>query len=125
MRREDDEHRPVERPEHPPTEPAGTDPETQARATERQDFDALRRARQARVAKVLVVLAIVVVLIVFVIANAQPVKVNFVFISRHPRLIWVMFACAVLGGIAGYLIGKPGRQVRLHRKGQEPQPGKP
>jgi len=83
---------------------------------------AIRKARQARVAKVLVILAIVVILIIFVIANSQPVKVNFVFVSRHPRLIWVMFACALLGGIAGYLIGKPGRQVRVSRRRKEPRP---
>jgi hypothetical protein len=27
----------------------------------------------------------------------------------------------VLGGIIGYLIGRPGRQVRLHRQTQEPK----
>ena len=76
-------------------------------------------------AKVLVALSIVVVLIIFVIANSQPVKVNFVFLTRHPRLIWVMFACAVLGGLAGYLIGKPGRQVRVPRHGRSQDQPKP
>ena len=71
----------------------------------------LQRARQARVAKVVVALAILVILIIFVIANADPVKVNFVFVTRHPRLIWVMIACAVLGGIVGYLIGRPDRHT--------------
>lgn len=60
-------------------------------------------------------LAIVVILIVFVIANSQPVKVDFVFVTRQPRLIWVMIACAVLGGVAGYLIGRPGKQIHLRK----------
>jgi len=72
-------------------------------------LEALQRQRQERLVKVAVALVIVVILIVFVIANSNPVKVNFVFLTRHPRLIWVMIACAVLGGIAGYLIGRPGR----------------
>ena len=75
---------------------------------ERQ-LKALQRQRQERLVKVAVALAIVVILIIFVIANSDPVKVNFVFVTRHPRLIWVMIACAVLGGVAGYLIGRPGR----------------
>ncbi len=53
----------------------------------------IQRARRARVAKVLVGLAILVVLIIFIIANSQHVPVDFVFFTRHPRLIWVMFAC--------------------------------
>jgi uncharacterized integral membrane protein len=80
----------------------------------------LQRERQARVAKVLVGLALAVILIVFIVSNSQPVPVDFVFVTRRPRLIWVMFSCAVLGGILGYLIGRPGRQVRLHRKKDEP-----
>src|SRR5437870_3430235 len=96
--------------------PGQGQPESAPPLSEQEHLAALRRVREARVAKTLAVLAIVVVLVIFVIANSQPVKVNFVFVTRHPRLIWVMFACAVLGGIAGYLIGKPGKQVRLHRR---------
>ena len=89
--------------------------------SEQEELAALRRIREARVAKTLAVLAIVVVLVIFVIANSQPVKVNFVLVTRHPRLIWVMFACAVLGGIAGFLIGKPGKQVRAGRRRKDEQ----
>jgi uncharacterized integral membrane protein len=71
------------------------------------------------VAKAVAILGIVVILMIFIIANAKAVPVSFVFFHRMPPLIWVMFACAVLGGIVGYLIGKPGRQVRLHVKGED------
>ena len=102
----------------------GAEGQTQPDHTEtpEQQLSAIHRARQARVAKVLVAAAIVVLLVIFIIDNAQPVKVNFVFLSRHPRLIWVMFVCAGLGGIAGYLIGKPGRQVLSSRRRKERKP---
>jgi uncharacterized integral membrane protein len=86
------------------------------RKADQEHLRDLQRARQARVAKVLVGLAIAVILIIFIVTNSQPVKVNFVFFTRRPGLIWIMFTCAVLGGILGYLIGRPGQQVRLHRK---------
>jgi uncharacterized integral membrane protein len=88
-------------------------------SAEEKQLASLRRARQARVAKVLVALGIIAILIIFVISNSQQVPVDFVFLTRHPRLIWVMFACAVLGGIAGYLIGKPGRQILPESKKTE------
>lgn len=70
-------------------------------------------------AKVVVALAIVVILMIFIIANSEGQPVSFVFFERRPPLIWVMFACAVLGGIVGFLIGRPGKQVRLHKREQE------
>jgi uncharacterized integral membrane protein len=81
----------------------------------------LQRQRQARVAKVLVGLFILGILIAFIVSNGQSVKVNYVFATRRPPLIWVMFACAVLGGILGYLVGRPGKQVRFHRRKEEPR----
>jgi uncharacterized integral membrane protein len=102
-------------------QPSGRPPGSDVSRVQQDQLKALERARQARVVKILVALAILVILIIFVIANSSPVKVNFVVLTRHPRLIWVMIACAVLGGIVGYLIGRPGRQVgRPGRKG-EPQ----
>ena len=79
----------------------------------------LQRERQARVAKAIVGLFILGVLIAFIVANGHSVKVNFVFVTRQPPLIWVMFSCAVLGGVLGYLVGRPGRQVRFHRKKED------
>ena len=73
------------------------------------------RERRARLTKVLLGLAIAIVLLIFITSNSQGVKVHFVFFTRRPPLIWVMFACAVLGGALGYLIGKPGKQLTLRR----------
>jgi uncharacterized integral membrane protein len=93
------------------------------RKADQEHLRELQRARQARVVKVLIALALVVILTIFIVSNSQPVPVDFVFLTRRPRLIWVMFACAVLGGVIGYLVGRPGRQVRLHRRRQD-QPEK-
>lgn len=106
-------------PDVPPERQEGIPAPGQTGADRKADDEhlrALQRARQARVAKVLVALAIAVILIIFIVSNSQPVKVNFVFFKRRPGLIWIMFSCAVLGGILGYLIGRPGKQVRLHRE---------
>ena len=74
-------------------------------------------------AKVLAFLALVVILVVFIIANSKSVPVSFVFVTRNPPLIWVMLACAVLGGIIGYVIGRPGREIRMGRAGRRGRGG--
>jgi uncharacterized integral membrane protein len=76
----------------------------------------VRRARQARVAKLLIVLALLVIVIIFVIGNSQGVEVDFVFVTRHPSLIWVMLASAFLGGLVGYVVGRPGKEFRRLRE---------
>jgi len=97
-------------------EPVPGSPEAQA---DQRHMDQLRRARQARVGKFIVVFAILVILIVFIVANAKPVRVSYVFVTGHPKLIWVMLFCTVLGGIAGYLLGRPGKQFRFHQEQQQ------
>ncbi len=86
---------------------------------DQEHLRALQKERQARVAKVVVALAIAVILMLFIIFNSKASRVSFVFFTGHPPLIWVMFACAVLGGILGYLVGRPGRQVTLHRRARQ------
>lgn len=112
---------PPEGQEPPPSTQASPEAVGEAQARARAEAEAeqlrrIRRERQARLAKVLLALAISVLLVVFILANAQPVRVDFVFFERQPRLIWVMFACAVLGGVVGYLVGRPGRRARASRE---------
>lgn len=85
----------------------------------------LAKARRVALAKSLAVLAIMIVLILFVIQNSQPVRVNYLFGQGNPRLIWVIVFCATLGGAAGYLIGRPARNLRLHDAGAKPVSGNP
>ena len=40
------------------------------------------------------------------------VNVHFLLFSLNIRLIWVIFGCALLGGAAGYLIGRPDKSLR-------------
>lgn len=104
-------------------EPQGEAERARSVREEAEHLEALARARRARVARVTLALGVGVVLMLFILWNAQPVKVNFVFVTRHPPLIWVMLACAVLGGLIGYVVGRPGKQVRLRRDGdKEPVP---
>ena len=87
-------------------------------AAEQKHLQELQKARQARVVKAVVALAIVIILIVFVIQNSDPVPVDFVFFSRSPRLIWVLVVTAFLGGVVGYLLGRPGRGDRSGGRGR-------
>jgi uncharacterized integral membrane protein len=106
-------------PDIPPQEPDATRSDGETEEQHRADKEHLRglqRTRQARVAKALIALAIGVILVIFIIANSQAVDVDFVVATRRIRLIWVMFTCAVLGGILGYLVGTPGMRAKLHRK---------
>src|SRR5207247_4137162 len=75
-----------------------------------------QKARQGRVVKLLVALFLVVVFIVFIIQNSDRTKIDYVFFSRNTRLIWIMLACGVLGGIVGYLVGRPGKQIRFRKQ---------
>ncbi len=95
----------------------------QALQTDREHLRELQRARQGRVVKTLVALALAVVFIVFILTNSQAVTVNFVFVKRKPPLIWVMFGCAVVGGIFGYLVGRPGKQIRFHSRRRDSDEG--
>ncbi len=61
--------------------------------------------------KVVVALALIVLFVLFIVQNADPVEVNFVFVRSEVRLIWVFLACAVIGGIVAWLIGRPRRRA--------------
>lgn len=91
---------------------------SEARRADIEHLKQLRRMRQVRAAKVLVALAALVILILFIIQNSERVEVDYVFLSRESRLIWIILSSALLGGIIGFLVGRPGKQFRFH--GEEP-----
>lgn len=62
-----------------------------------------------RGAKAIVAALVLVLLIVFVIRNSQRVSVDFILTKGHFRLIWVIVICSILGGVVGYLLGRPSR----------------
>jgi uncharacterized integral membrane protein len=92
-----------------------------AKAADQDHLRELQRARQAKLAKAIIILLLLILFIIFIISNSAGQPVDFVFFTREPPLIWVMLACAVIGGIIGYLIGRPGKQIRLHRRERREQ----
>lgn len=86
---------------------------------DQEHYRRIEQARRARMVKAGVVAAIVVILVLFVLWNAHSVDVSLVFATIQAPLIWVIIVPVILGGLAGYLIGRPTRK-RLHdhdRKG--------
>jgi uncharacterized integral membrane protein len=71
-----------------------------------------------RGAKAIVAALVLVLLIVFVIRNSQRVSVDFIVTQGHFRLIWVIVICSILGGVVGYLLGRPPKRTRHQRKGR-------
>ncbi len=77
--------------------------------TQLQNLEAERTERLMKVGQLTL---IAIVFITFVLQNAQPVNVHFLLFSLNIRLIWVIFGCGLLGGAAGYLIGRPDKSLR-------------
>jgi uncharacterized integral membrane protein len=92
------------------------DPTTEA---DQERLHQLRRHRQARAAKAIILLAILLILILFVVSNAHSVRVNYVFFHADSGLIWVMLVCALLGGIVGFIVGRPGRTFRFRHEDEQ------
>lgn len=67
---------------------------------------------------------VLILLIVFVFRNAQTVRVDFIVGSGHPRLIWVIVGCVLVGAAIGFALGRPPRPRRHASRGDsEPGPG--
>ena len=90
----------------------------------RAQLQHLEARRAERVVKVAQLTLIAIVFITFVLQNADPVNVHFLVFSLNIRLIWVIFGFVVLGGVAGYLIGRPEKSLRslLPQKENKPRP---
>ena len=76
------------------------------------DAELARRRRRRRLVRTGGVLVLAVLVLVFVLDNAQPVEVRFWGVHSHPRLIWVIVGCLVIGGVLGYLVGRPTRRKK-------------
>jgi uncharacterized integral membrane protein len=77
--------------------------------TQLQNLEAERAERLVKVAQLTL---IAIIFITFVLQNAEPVSVTFLVFSLNIRLIWVIVGCGLLGGVAGYLIGRPDKSIR-------------
>jgi uncharacterized integral membrane protein len=100
-------------------EPSATgagEPSSAGRTEPEHSLAEVARARRRRALKAVGALVLLIVLVLFIVANSQPVEVNFLFVKAHPRLIWVMVTCAVLGGVLGYMLGRPGHEGKASKK---------
>ena len=61
--------------------------------------------------RIILGLVIVVLFLLFIAANSDPVQVSFVFLDTEVQLIWVFLACALIGALVTYLLGRPGRRA--------------
>ena len=117
-----------DQPSRDPKDPIGyfTEPlPTTAEERRKADLEHLKRLREIRQKKLLragFITLLLVALIVFVLQNARPVDVHVLFFAGRTLLIWVIVACAALGAIVGYLLGRPDKSTRFH--GEERRKGR-
>jgi uncharacterized integral membrane protein len=78
----------------------------------RSQLQQMEDRQRERLLKVGQLTLIAIVFITFVLQNAGGVNVHFLLFALNIRLIWVIFGCAFLGGLAGYLIGRPDKSLR-------------
>ncbi|MGH2719768.1 MAG: LapA family protein [Actinomycetota bacterium] len=77
------------------------------------DFSASERPPESKAksngAKIVVAAILVVVIVVFVLRNSQRVTLDFIVASGHPRLIWLILGCVLIGVAVGYFLGRPSK----------------
>lgn len=88
---------------------------------ERDHARKIQRDRRARVASALFVLVLVVLFVVFIAQNIDETpRIDFLFFHFEVSVIWIFLAVAFLGGVVGYVLGRPSRRLRLHdQKGKK------
>ena len=98
--------------------------EKAALAASQADLAKLRAVRRARLIKASILTGIAIVFITFVLQNATPVGLKVLGWTVSVRLIWVIVVSALLGAVAGYLVGRPDKQLLLHgpsRREEDPR----
>ena len=68
------------------------------------------KERRALAARLIIGLILVVLFLLFISFNSEPVPVHFVFTETQVPLIWVFLACALIGALTAYLLGRAGRR---------------
>jgi uncharacterized integral membrane protein len=81
------------------------------RGEERAPERRLDRDQRSAALKVGIGLFILIIFVLFIIQNSGRVHVDFVFFTRRIRLIWVFLACALIGSLVTWLIGRPRRRA--------------
>jgi uncharacterized integral membrane protein len=74
--------------------------------------------------RLLLALALVIVLIVFAALNFRPVRVNFLLFTTRARVVTVIVVAAALGFVAGWFVGRPGRDERRYLRARRTHAGR-
>lgn len=83
------------------------------------DVEQQARRRRVRALRAVGLLVLVALVAVFVVQNYQHVTVRFWIESSHPRLIWVVLGCLVVGMVLGYMLRSPKRRAARQKRRQE------
>lgn len=81
------------------------------RGEERLPERRLDRDQRTAALKIGIGLFILILFVLFIIQNSGRVPVDFVFFTRRIRLIWVFLACALIGSVVTWLVGRPRRRA--------------
>jgi len=85
------------------------------RASHESGNDPEAAARRRLAIEAGAVLVIVLIALALVFKNSQPVEVDLLVATRHPRLIWVILGCLAAGFVVGFWVGGPMRNARRKR----------
>ena len=102
---------------------SGRSSDSAAESSEEAPFDGWPRpppAQRGRGGKALAAAALLILLVVFVLRNSQQVRVDFIVTSGHPRLIWLIVVCILLGGALGFFLRRPSSRSRRQRPAGSP-----
>ena len=94
-----------------PPDTGGVD---EALAASQSDLAKLQKARRARVIKAIALTMIAIVFIIFILQNDSPMELRLLAWTVSVQLIWVIIPAALLGALAGYLVGRPPKHLLLH-----------
>ena len=81
------------------------------RGEERLPERRLDRNQRTAALKIGIGLFILILFVLFIIQNSVRVPVDFVFFTRRIRLIWIFLACALIGSLITWLVGRPRRRA--------------
>lgn len=71
----------------------------------------LDREQRTAALKIGIGLLLIIIFVLFIIQNSGRVAVDFVFFTKRIRLIWVFLACALIGALVTWLVGRPRRRA--------------
>jgi len=68
------------------------------------------RRDRGTIVKVIIALILLILFIIFVAGNSRQVTIDLVFTTAQVALIWVFLACALIGALIAYLLGRSSRR---------------